>query len=102
MKKIQCRQDKVFTTSDGREHTEEKIAIRVQRRINYDDAWERSWKESVGHIRFMPTATAYYGNGSTRRCINRNDMRNYVYNNLDTIKQIIDDIEKVDIQYETK
>ena len=102
MKKIQCRQDKVFTTSDGREHTEEKIAIRVQRRINYDDAWERSWKESVGHIRFMPTATAYYGNGSTERSINRYDMRNYVYKNLSTIKQIIDDIEKVDIQYETK
>ena len=102
MNKIKCKTDEVFTTSDGKEHTDKGTALSLQKLLNFNASWEYNWTEGMDRIRYTPAALAYYGTGSKAIRPNEYAVRNYIYENKDMIKEMIESIEKVEIEYETK
>ena len=102
MNKIKCKTDEVFTTSNGLEHTDKGTALRMQKQLNFNASWEYNWTEGMDRIRYTPAALAYYGTGSKTIRTGMYQVRNYIYENKDMIKEMIESIEKVEIEYETK
>ena len=101
MNKIKCKQDKVFTTSDKREFTQEDEALAHQRELNFNDTWKHHWNEGMTR-RYRPWVSAAYGTGFSHIYVDETKLRDYLLQNKSMIMKMYNQIDTTEIEYETK
>jgi len=102
MNRIKCKQDEVFTTSDNQEFTRKNQALAHQQKLNFNSLWKYHWDEGMDRIRYTPFAVAFYGTGAKSIHPHNTSIRDYILQNREVIKKMLNEIEQTEIEYETK
>ena len=97
---IKRKTDYVYTTTDGREHTDRNIAKKEQQKINFRKNWRSPDNAILQYCR--PYGFAIRGLGEETVYCTLRSIENWVLSNKEAILDIIVKSDKVEIQDEIK